>query len=56
MAPKVLIKSPQTPRCDIYPRTTVKVQPKPAPIKIKRVRGNFTINEVRDCETVTTKL
>ena len=28
----------------------------PAPIKIKRARGNFTINEVQDCETVTTKL
>ena len=28
----------------------------PAPIKIKGARGNFTINGVRDCETVTTKL
>lgn len=33
MAPKVLIKSLQTPRCDIYPRTIVKVQPNTCPNK-----------------------
>ena len=27
MAPTVLIKSLQTPRCDIYPRAIFKVQP-----------------------------
>lgn len=33
MAPKVLMKSLQTPRCDIYPRTIVKVQPNTCPNK-----------------------
>ena len=33
MAPKVLIKSLQTPRCDIYSRTIVKVQPNTCPNK-----------------------
>lgn len=28
----------------------------PASIKIKRARGNFAINGVRECETLTTKL